>query len=117
MMIFRTILSFFTVAFLLTLFGKVSKVDLYHAYFKTIQDVEIRNSTGLERVFELPAMHQHTDQLIQQIRVVFQGFGFLYSSFSHFIPERSWIEVPDHYSGKKLIFRMFYQLSHPHYLP
>ncbi|MFM2377239.1 MAG: hypothetical protein RLZZ165_2336 [Bacteroidota bacterium] len=41
------ILGFVTVGFVLVFMGKVSKTSLYSAYFKTIADVEIRNSQAL----------------------------------------------------------------------
>ena len=40
------ILSFVSVAVLLSFFGKVSKVQLFEGFIRTIQDVETRNSTG-----------------------------------------------------------------------
>ena len=42
------IYSFVAVGFVLLFLGKISKVGLYTAYFKTIADVEIRNTQGLE---------------------------------------------------------------------
>lgn len=42
------IYSFVAVGFVLVFLGKISKLDLYTAYFKTIADVEIRNTQGVE---------------------------------------------------------------------
>ena len=42
------IFSFLSVAVLLAFFGKVSKVQLFEGFIRTIQDVETRNSTGFE---------------------------------------------------------------------
>lgn len=49
-MIRNRIFIFFSIGFVLILFGKISKVDLYHNYFKQIEDVEIRNQTDLAGV-------------------------------------------------------------------
>ena len=46
-MIKHRIFVFFSIGFILLLFGKISKVDLYHNYFKQIEDVEFRNQTDL----------------------------------------------------------------------
>ena len=46
-MINNRIFIFFSIGFALLLFGKISKVDLYHNYFKQIEDVEFRNQTDL----------------------------------------------------------------------
>ncbi len=43
---FNRILGFVAVSFVLVFLGKVNKVGLYTVYFKTIADVEIRNSTA-----------------------------------------------------------------------
>lgn len=42
------IAAFVSVSFILVFFAKISKVGLYTAYFKTIAEVEIRNSQDLE---------------------------------------------------------------------
>lgn len=39
------IFIFFSIGFVLVFFGKINKVDLYHNYFKQIEDVEVRNKT------------------------------------------------------------------------
>jgi hypothetical protein len=44
------VLGFIAVGFVLVFMGKVSKTSLYTAYFKTIADVEIRNSQALHPV-------------------------------------------------------------------
>jgi hypothetical protein len=43
---FNRILGFVAVSFVLVFLGKVNKVGLYTVYFKTLADVEIRNSTA-----------------------------------------------------------------------
>ncbi len=43
---FNRIAGFVAVSFVLVFLGKVSKVSLYTAYFKTLADVEVRNSTA-----------------------------------------------------------------------
>lgn len=43
------IYSFIAVGFVLVFLGKINKVSLFTAYFKTIADVEIRNTQGLEQ--------------------------------------------------------------------
>jgi hypothetical protein len=45
---FNRILGFVAVSFVLAFMGKVNKVGLYTVYFKTLADVEIRNSTALD---------------------------------------------------------------------
>ncbi|HEX2899181.1 MAG TPA: hypothetical protein VHS96_05600 [Bacteroidia bacterium] len=45
---FNRILGFVAVSFVLVFLGKVSKTSLYTVYFKTIADVEIRNSHALD---------------------------------------------------------------------
>ncbi len=42
----KQIFSFLAVAVLLSFFGKVSKTDLFHVFIRTIQEVELRNSTA-----------------------------------------------------------------------
>lgn len=46
---YNRIFAFLSVTFLLAFFGKINKHDLYHAFFKSIQDTEIRNSTDLDK--------------------------------------------------------------------
>lgn len=43
------ILSFLAVSFVLVFMGKISKVSLFSAYFKTISEYEIRNSVDLDQ--------------------------------------------------------------------
>lgn len=45
---FNHILGFVAVGFVLVFLGKVSKTSLYSAYFRTIADVEVRNSHSLD---------------------------------------------------------------------
>jgi hypothetical protein len=45
---FNRILGFVAVSFVLVFLGKVNKTGLFTAYFKTIADVEIRNSHSLD---------------------------------------------------------------------
>ena len=47
------ILGFLAVGFVLAFLGKISKVDLYKAYFKTIAEYEIRNTQGLQGAQEI----------------------------------------------------------------
>lgn len=47
---FNRILGFVSVSFVLVFLGKISKTDLYTAYFKTIADVEVRNSQDMSEV-------------------------------------------------------------------
>lgn len=42
------ILGFVAVSFVLVFLGKISKVELYRAYFRTIEEVEVRNTQGLD---------------------------------------------------------------------
>lgn len=44
---FNRIIGFLSVSFLLLFVAKINKVELFSAYFKTIADVEIRNSQAL----------------------------------------------------------------------
>lgn len=44
------IAGFFAVGFVLAFLGRINKTDLYHTFFRTIQDVEIRNSQALSYV-------------------------------------------------------------------
>ncbi|MEY3444786.1 MAG: hypothetical protein RLZZ519_3067 [Bacteroidota bacterium] len=45
---FNRILGFVAVSFVLLFLGRVSKTSLYTVYFKTIAEVEIRNSQALD---------------------------------------------------------------------
>lgn len=56
---FHRILGFVAVSFVLVFIAKVNKGDLYSAYFKTIADVEVRNSTALtyDDLHAAPATH------------------------------------------------------------
>ncbi|MCB9235424.1 MAG: hypothetical protein H6581_27460 [Bacteroidia bacterium] len=41
--------TFLSVGFLLLFFGKISKVELFQVYFKTLKEVQVRNSVGLDQ--------------------------------------------------------------------
>lgn len=45
---FNRLLGFLAVSFVLAFMGKVNKTGLYTAYFKTLADVEIRNSQSFD---------------------------------------------------------------------
>lgn len=45
---FNRILGFVAVSFVLVFLGRVNKMGLYTAYFRTLADVEVRNSQALD---------------------------------------------------------------------
>lgn len=45
---FHRIAAFASVSFVLFFIAKINKIDLYTAYFKTIADVEVRNSQDVK---------------------------------------------------------------------
>ena len=58
------IAGFFAVGFVLAFLGRINKTDLYHTFFRTIQDVEIRNSQALSNQ-DIPALQ---DFSMEEIR-------------------------------------------------
>ena len=42
-------IAFLSVGLVLLIFGKISKVTLFHAYVKTLEEIEVRNHQGLEK--------------------------------------------------------------------
>lgn len=63
---FKHIFSFVAVSFILLFNGRISKANLYHAYFRTIADVEIRNQTDFaddDDAYVQPAEFSETSAL------------------------------------------------------
>ena len=90
MRIFNRISIFLAVSGALMLFGRINKFDLYHAYFRTIADVEVRNSQGIEKALNFSVANETQPDLalvsqspaplvfgILATRLVFKGGNLL----------------------------------------
>ena len=63
MRVYKYIIGFITVSFVLVFQGKINKIDLYKAFFIAIQDVEVRNSHGLSLTAVLGSDYYFEDEV------------------------------------------------------
>lgn len=64
---YRKILLYIPVAFVLIFMGKISKAGLYRAYFRTIADVEFRNSQDLKQSKAIIFKELFADEVVEKV--------------------------------------------------